>query len=674
MNSEKGGSPSPRTASVALDDYYLLVESITDYAIFLLDVTGRVRSWNAGAQRIKGYEAHEIIGQHFSKFYLPEDIAVGKPEQELAIARQVCRVEDEGWRVRKDGTLFWANVVITALWDGHGQLRGFGKVTRDLTQRRTSEQELRRAEQRFHYLVDAVADYSIFMLDPTGHVATWNKGARQTKGYEASEIIGQHFSVFYTAEDRATGKPARVLETVRQEGRFEEEGWRVRKDGTRFWANIVVSRLLDDAGEPMGFAKVTRDLTARRSAEETARELAREQAARLVAETVARRAEEANRIKDEFLATVSHELRTPLNAIVGWSSILRQRELEQHVAKAVEIIERNAQAQVRIIEDILDVARIITGKMRIDPKPTDLVAVIHQAIEVVRHSAGARQIRIEFPDAGRHCELTIDPERIQQVVWNLLSNAVKFTNPGGSVRIELERLDDGVTVKVTDSGIGIDPTFLPYVFDRFKQSDSSTTRRFGGLGLGLALVRHIAELHGGSVLAASSGQGHGSTFSINLPISPVRQASLVEAPAAELPRLVPRRPIDDALRRVRVLLVEDDPDARELVGAVLVDAGAVVKSVSSAAAALDVFSTFRPQLLVSDIAMPDEDGYSLIRRIRALDPKQGGSIPSIALTAHTRAEDRTKALAAGFTTHIGKPVNPADLVAALGNLAAFVTR
>jgi CheY-like chemotaxis protein len=366
--------------------------------------------------------------------------------------------------------------------------------------------------------------------------------------------------------------------------------------------------------------------------------------------------------------------RTPLNAIVGWSSILRQRALDQHVEKAVEIIERNAQAQVRIIEDILDVSRIITGKMHIDPKSTDLVAVIHQAIEVVRHSANARQVRIEFHHAARSCELVADSERIQQVVWNLLSNAVKFTNPGGSVRIELERLDGSVTLKVSDTGIGIDAEFLPYVFDRFKQSDSSTTRRFGGLGLGLALVRHIAELHGGSVSATSAGRNQGSTFCVNLPLSPVQQASAELAPLAEVAAAAPRRPIDDALRRVRVLLVEDDPDARELVGAVLVDAGAVVKSVSSAAAALDAFAKFRPQLLVSDIAMPDEDGYSLIRRIRALDPSQGGSIPSIALTAYTRAEDRTKALAAGFTTHIGKPVNPADLVAALGNLAAFVTR
>jgi PAS domain S-box-containing protein len=668
------GSPARRSPSVARDDLHLLIDSVTDYAIFLLDPSGRVTSWNAGAQRIKGYEADEIIGEHFSKFYLPEDVAAGKPEHELAVARQVCRIEDEGWRVRKDGSLFWANVVITALWDDEGLLRGYGKVTRDLTQRRASEVELRRAEQRFHQLVDAVADYSIFMLDPTGHVATWNPGARKTKGYEAAEIIGRHFSAFYTPEDRERGKPERVLETVRREGRFEEEGWRIRKDGTRFWANVVISMLRDEEGQAVGFAKVTRDLTARRAAEETARELAREQTARAMAEALARKAEETNRVKDEFLATVSHELRTPLNAIVGWSSILRQRQLDPGVSRAIEIIERNAHAQVKIIEDILDVSRIITGKLRIDPRPTDLISITNQALDVVRHSASAKQISLDFPQATEACSFVGDPERIQQVAWNLLSNAIKFTGSGGAVRIDVQRTDTSATLSVRDTGLGIAPDFLPYLFERFKQGDSSTTRRFGGLGLGLAIVRHIAELHGGSVSASSPGPGHGSTISVTLPLRAAPPDSEVKAVSvAPLPSLE-RGSLDAMLSRVRVLLVEDDADARELVGAILVEAGAVVKSVSSAAAAIEALPRFRPQLLVSDIAMPDEDGYSLIRRIRALDAAHGGAIPSLALTAYTRTEDRTKALAAGFTTHIGKPVNPKDLIAALSNLAAFVGR
>jgi CheY-like chemotaxis protein len=267
-----------------------------------------------------------------------------------------------------------------------------------------------------------------------------------------------------------------------------------------------------------------------------------------------------------------------------------------------------------------------------------------------------------------------DPERIQQVAWNLLSNAIKFTGSGGAVRIDVQRTDTSATLSVRDTGLGIAPDFLPYLFERFKQGDSSTTRRFGGLGLGLAIVRHIAELHGGSVSASSPGPGHGSTISVTLPLRAAPPDSEVKAVSvAPLPSLE-RGSLDAMLSRVRVLLVEDDADARELVGAILVEAGAVVKSVSSAAAAIEALPRFRPQLLVSDIAMPDEDGYSLIRRIRALDAAHGGAIPSLALTAYTRTEDRTKALAAGFTTHIGKPVNPKDLIAALSNLAAFVGR
>jgi PAS domain S-box-containing protein len=655
------------------DDLRLLVDSVGEYAIFLLDSSGHVASWNAGARNIKGYEPSEIIGQHFSRFYPPEDVVSRKPDKELEIARELGRVEDEGWRVRKDGSLFWANVVITALFDESGVLRGFGKVTRDLTQRRASEEEFWRSEQRFHLLVDSVSDYSIFILDEQGHVASWNSGARKTKGYEASEIIGKHFSVFYPPEDRKRNRPEQILQMVRDQGRFEEEGYRVRKDGTHFWANVVITLLRDDKGERIGFAKITRDLTERRAAEETTRELAHAQVARALAETMAREAEEANRIKDEFLATVSHELRTPLNAIVGWASILSQRELEPSVRKAIDIIDRNAHAQVKIIEDILDVSRIITGKLRVDPKPMDLVAVTLQAMEVVRHSAVAKQITLEFAQASQQVAIVADAERVQQVVWNLLSNAVKFTGAGGKISVSIEASHSGVCLSVTDTGLGIDADLLPFVFERFRQGDSSTTRRFGGLGLGLALVRHIAELHGGTVSAASPGRGHGSTFSVTLPLTAEDRPAPTSLPVTPLPpRVGPGRVA--ALNRLRVLLVDDEPDARELVAAVLGNAGADVRSAGSADAALVLMAEFRPQLLVSDVAMPDEDGYSLMRRVRALTAEAGGLIPALALTAYTRPDDRRKALAAGFTTHLGKPVNPIDLVVALGTLASLAQR
>ena len=653
--------------------FHKVIDAITDYAVFMLDATGHIATWNTGAQKIKAYDADEIIGQHFSIFYPAEDRAAGKPDRILETVRREGRYEEEGWRLRKDGTRFWANVILTALRNDAGELTGFAKVTRDLTERRTAEETLRRSEERFRLLVAGVIDYAIYMLNPEGRVTTWNLGAERMKGYRADEIIGKHFAVFFPEEDRRAGKPSRELETARAEGRFEDEGWRIRKNGTRFWANVVLTPLHDDSGRFIGFAKITRDLTVRRQTDELERNLLMAEAARAAAETIASKADEANRIKDEFLATVSHELRTPLNAIVGWAAILRQRQLDPSLAKAIEIIDRNAHAQTKIIDDILDVSRIITGKLRVEPRPTDLVAITQEAIEVIRPSAEAKQIAVDFKPDSAMLLLVGDPERLQQVIWNLLSNAVKFTEPNGAIRIVIEQHGAKIVLSVTDTGKGIDPDFLPLVFDRFKQYDGSTTRRHGGLGLGLALVRHIIELHGGSVAAESAGVGHGSKFSVMLPVRAVIPATAQERPDSSRPPR-PSTEVTDALRGLRVLIVDDDTDARELVTAVLSEAGAVTRAASSAAEGLETLSKFRPHVLVSDIGMPEEDGFAFVRRVRALDPNHGGGIPSVALTAYTRRSDRTKALAAGFTTHVGKPVNPDDLVAAVANLAAFARR
>jgi signal transduction histidine kinase/CheY-like chemotaxis protein len=381
------------------------------------------------------------------------------------------------------------------------------------------------------------------------------------------------------------------------------------------------------------------------------------------AQAAAQSAEEASRAKDEFLATVSHELRTPLAAILGWSTLLKDRISDPTVVKPIAVIHRNAQAQVKIIDDILDVSRVITGKLRMDVRATDLAAITRDALEVIRPSADAKRIKLELTTHCDPCPLVADPERLQQVVWNLLSNAVKFTEAGGTISVSVAKEDEQLVLEVRDTGKGIEPEFLPLVFDRFRQADPSTTRRVGGLGLGLALVRHIVELHGGRVIASSEGIGAGTTMTIILPIRAVTAAATLRA--AEL---VSDASTPSSLTGIKVLVVDDEPDARDVVAAVLLDAGAEVDSAGSAAEGFQAFKRFRPDVLVSDIGMPDEDGYAFIRRVRGLSTAEGGRIPSLALTAFAREEDRSRAISAGFTTHIGKPVNPAALVGAVANL------
>jgi signal transduction histidine kinase/DNA-binding response OmpR family regulator len=381
--------------------------------------------------------------------------------------------------------------------------------------------------------------------------------------------------------------------------------------------------------------------------------------------TAAVELEQLSRAKDEFLATVSHELRTPLNAILGWAAILRQRPLDPTVAKPVEVIHRNAQAQAKIIEDILDVSRIITGKLRIEPKPADLVAIAREAIEVVRPSADAKGLRLELETGTEACLIVADAERIQQVVWNLLSNAVKFTD-AGSITVAVRQDGAQVTLTVTDTGKGILPEFMPFMFDRFRQADASITRRMGGLGLGLALVRHLVELHGGRVAVTSDGPGKGAAFKVTLPVRalvPPDEARTSDA----LARPDVTAPV--ALRGLRVLVVDDEGDARDLLREVLVEGGAVVATARSAAEGLELLQLFRPDVLVSDIGMPDEDGYSFLRKVRALPARDGGAVPAIALTAYAREEDRVRAISVGYMTHLAKPVDPQALLYAVGNLA-----
>jgi signal transduction histidine kinase len=383
-------------------------------------------------------------------------------------------------------------------------------------------------------------------------------------------------------------------------------------------------------------------------------------------------AERASRMKDEFLATLSHELRTPLNAILGWTQILKKNPGDVNdMQEGLEVIERNSRAQTQIIEDLLDMSRIISGKVALTVQRLDLASVLRTALETVKPAAQAKGIRLRPELESRGVLVSGDINRLQQVFWNLLSNAVKFTPRGGQVQVILERVESQVEVSVIDSGEGIESQFIPHVFDRFRQADASTTRRHGGLGLGLSIVKQLVELHGGTVRVKSPGAGKGSTFVVSLPLT------IVHAEAAPMP--LRRHPtaaatevsLDacESIEGVRVLVVDDEPDARQLLERLLKDCKAVVSTAGSVEQAIERLQTDRPSLLISDIGMPGEDGYSLIRRVRALGAEKGGAIPAIALTAYARAEDRVKAVVAGYQMHLAKPVEPAELIAMVSSLA-----
>ncbi|HEU4887138.1 MAG TPA: PAS domain S-box protein [Thermoanaerobaculia bacterium] len=646
--------------------FQLLVSSVRDYAIFMLDPEGKVATWNTGARRIKQYEPHEIIGRHFSTFYPEEDVQSGKPERELEIARREGSVEDEGWRIRKDGTRFWANVVITAVYDAEGVLRGYAKVTHDVTERRAAEEQLRQNAEIFQLLVSSVRDYAIFMLDPQGNIATWNTGAERIKQYKPHEIIGRHFSTFYSEEDVLARKPQRELEIAMEQGSVEDEGWRIRKDGSRFWANVVITAVYDAHRQLRGFAKVTRDITDRKQAEEIQLALLEQREARLQAEEERRRAEdsyriaqEANRAKDEFLMTLSHELRTPMTAILGWSRMLPSMSPDDPMFfEAIDSIAGGAQLQARLIDDILDVSRIVSGKLRLSPETVEVARVIMNAVDGVGTTAEAKQITVTTTLAPGLGMIVADATRIQQVIWNLLTNAVKFTPRHGEVHVTARRTASHLEIAVQDSGEGIDPQFLPHIFEPFRQAESPQTRVHGGLGLGLSIVRYIAEAHGGTVSAESEGRGKGAKFTVTLPVRAISTGTTpVRNPLGET--FLHR----DRLRDLEIVLVDDEIESRKMITAVLRAAGANVVPLDSPTAALDAIDAHRPDIVITDIAMPEMDGYTFMRTLRARP--YGPELKVIVLSAFPARGDQNS----GFDAYLNKPIDPFHLVDDVARIA-----
>ena len=641
-------------------EFALLVDAVQDYALLLLSPEGEIRTWNSGANRIMGYTAREAVGRHFSIFYPPEVVQT-KPKRELEIASVEGRVEDEGWRLRKDGSRFWASTIITALRDEWGTLQGFAKITRDLTERRMADERLRQSEEMFRLLVQSVKDYAIFMLDPTGRIVTWNEGAERIKGYTRDEIVGQHFSIFYPEEDIVAGKPERELETASREGMIEDEGWRIRKDGSRFFANVIITAIFDAAGRLRGFTKVTRDISERRRAEELRRAMLEQREARLRAEDAKRHAEnsfqevqEISRAKDEFVMTLSHELRTPLTSILGWARLLPvMSPTDPAFRSAVEAIGRAAQMQARLLDDVLDTSRMISGKMRLNIEPTDVGTIVRNSAESVQAAAAAKNIGMEMkvgPDAGI---VQVDPTRLQQIIWNLLTNAIKFTPAGGLVTLIAARSGESLHITVTDTGEGIQPNLLPYIFEPFRQGEQTASRMHGGLGLGLSIVRHLVEAHGGKITASSPGRGKGATFKVVLParaiVSDDAQVQPVTRPGTPAP-----------LTGVKVLVVDDDRDGREFLRSTLSQAGATVVESEGTVEALASLERGFPDVIVTDVAMPELDGYEFARRLRA---SAAASLPVIALSAFPR--EAVHGASDLFTDYLAKPIEPEELITAL---------
>ena len=522
------------------------------------------------------------------------------------------------------------------------------------------------------------ADDAIISKTLEGVITSWNKGAERIFGYTADEVIGKPVTILIP-EGHLDEEPT-ILAQLRAGKRIEHyETVRVRKDGTLIDISLTVSPIRGPHGKIVGASKIARDITEQRQARQALDEAyettksARAEAEKAAAdnERLYRQAEESSRLKEEFLATISHELRTPLSAILGWARMLRLGQLtKENETKALDTIERNARAQAQLIDDLLDVSRIVTGKLRMDVQPMDPNSFIDAAVEAVRPAAEARGVRLQKVIDTGPVSIPGDPVRLQQVVWNLLSNAIKFTPRGGRVQIRSERVNSHLEIVVSDTGQGIAPDFLPHVFDRFRQADQKTSRQHGGMGLGLSIVRHLVELHGGSVSAISEGEGRGATFTVMLPIAPVYQVdssgSRVHPGARDL---LPADAGADRLDGLRVLVVDDEADTRELLKQGLEYCGATVKVVGSAAEAVDALVSFVPDILISDIGMPGVDGYDLIRQIRGLPANKGRRIPAIALTAYTRVEDRLHALRAGYDMHVPKPVELAELVAVAASLA-----
>jgi PAS domain S-box-containing protein len=615
---------------------------------------GRFAECNHAFARMYGFERSEdVVGRGLELMLPPGDPDARAYLRSLIDAGYSASDFESAERDQFGRPVYFANSIMGVVEAGK-LVRVWG-IQRDITDRKLAEAALREKEERLR-LASEAAGIGYWSFDSESKSSVLDATCAALFGFEPGVPVPVEDLITVVHPDDRAHAEAVISGALTATDRYEVEFRTVRPDGAIRWiAGFGIS--VREPGKPVRLAGVNWDITARKEAE-----MEREQL--LESERAARNdAERASRLKDEFLSTISHELRTPLNAILGWAHILRQRVSgkDQDVEKGITVIDRNARVQAQLIEDLLDMSRIISGKVRLELQPVDLHDVVGAALSSVAPSAEVKGIdleKISRPGVGM---VRGDPNRLQQVAWNLLSNAIKFTPKGGRVTVTLVRVDGRVEMAVADAGQGIEPEFLPYVFERFRQADGSTTRKHGGLGLGLAIVKNLVALHGGTVRAMSAGEGKGATFTVELPLGIVHLPAGAPASGED---------VDDGadLSGISVLFVDDAQDNHELVRRLLEDRKARVMTAGSGQEALGLLERERPDVIVSDIGMPGMDGYELIRRVRALPPERGGDVPALALTAFARAEDRTKALLAGFQAHLSKPVQPTALTSAIGSL------
>ncbi|MDB5292818.1 MAG: hypothetical protein JWL69_4059 [Phycisphaerales bacterium] len=635
------------------------LSSIGD-AVIATDGDTRITFMNPVAERLTAWPQAEAVGRPLEQVFkiVNEETrgAVESPVIKAVRSGSIVGLANHTLLLARDGTEKPIDDSAAPIWDAAKKVLGVVMVFHDISDRRRADHLMQVSETRYRRLFEAAHD-GILILDPnTRTITDVNPFITNLLGYRRAHFIGKELWEIGVFRDKAANQLA--MEELRAKGAIRYEDLPLLdRDGHRHPVEIVAN-VYEEDGQQVIQCNI-RDISARKRFErEREALLANEQAARMEAEA-------ANRAKDLFLATLSHEVRTPLNAIMGWATILREdNRTEAELKEGMEVIERNCRAQAQLIEDVLDVSRIVSGKLELNIRPTQLSAIIAEALDVVRPAANAKGIHLESDLDPDLSPVSCDPRRMQQVVWNLLANAVKFSPMGATVRVALSREGSQVRIKVSDDGPGIDADFLPHVFDRFRQADSSTRRKLGGLGLGLSIVKHLVELHGGTVEVHSEGLGTGSIFTVNLPIRAVND--LVVEPAADVAADLGLPPV--RLNGLRVLVVDDEPDARRLLAKVLEEAGGDVTVVGSVAQALSVLATVHPQVLISDIAMPDQDGHDLIRQIRA-SGRNAKDLPAIALTAFAHKDDRRRVLLSGFQVHVAKPADPHELTALVASLA-----